>query len=377
MNQLVALGVQTPQINTLGSFMQGQQHAQALQKGEQDLRQGEMAMDAQKKAQAEHVLQLVGTASMHALGGNINGAPDPEKFEQGLDMLESQGFDVQGFRGKPQMAPIAAKASMTAFQQLSLAKSDRDFDFAMQKFEADMMQNDRQSGLEQQRLDLQRQGLKQKSALDVPSGYRPGANGSLEAIPGGPSDPNNPLNTRKVTAPLTATDKKAIFSAQDELPVLDNTITALKRALELNPDTSEGVGANQVGKYGSQLPESIRPGTADPTREYLDIMTAEAATQMSAVLKGATTDKELGIFMSIISDVSKPKAVRERALNRMIELAEGRKKVATDRISALQGDIQPGATSAPDTGEITSREAYDALPSGAEFMVGGKRFKKP
>lgn len=154
-------------------------------------------------------------------------------------------------------------------------------------------------------------------------------------------------------AVLTATDKKAIFAAEDELPQIDNTIATLSRAIELNPATSEGLGAGTVGQWGTYLPDALEPETAAPTREYQDIMTQEAATLMSETLKGATTDRELSIFMGIIGDVSKPKEVRQRALERMLQLAQRKKQTAQDRINQLRGGTyyQPQGGGQPSGGE--------------------------
>lgn len=129
MVQPIALGVQNPQINALGAFREGA----AAKAG----------LDASKREAAEKSLQLIGAASMHALGGDINGQADPGRFEEGLDMLESQGIDVSKFRGKPQMAAAAARASVSAIQQLQMAQDERQFELLMQKFGRDVMESDR------------------------------------------------------------------------------------------------------------------------------------------------------------------------------------------------------------------------------------------
>lgn len=136
----IALRAQAPDV--MNSFAQGQ--ATQLQ-----------VMEA-KRAQAEKSLQLIGAASMHALGGKLDGTPDPARYEEGLDMLQDMGIDVSKFRGKPQMANVAARASMTAMQQLQMAQDERQFEFAMEKFGRDMMEGDRAYGLAREKFDYQK-----------------------------------------------------------------------------------------------------------------------------------------------------------------------------------------------------------------------------
>lgn len=360
-NSLVALQAQAPDV--VGSFNQGAEAAQGrqmnqlrMQSVQQDMQNSEL--ESQRK-QAEQALQLVGAASMHALGGDLNGQADPARFEEGLDMLTDMGFDVSKFRGKPQMAASAARASMTAMQQIQAAQNAQELELAAQKFEAELA-----------------------GGTDVPSGYQK-APGGLQAIPGGPADPNNPLNAKKAGAPsLSATELKAVHTAEDELPNLDSSIAQLEKALELNDKAFTGLGASTRGTVGSKLPDSMVPDFvadrtgASATSEYEAIMTGEAATAMSAALKGATTDRELGIFMSIIGDVSKDRKVREGAIVRLLELAKAKRETAARRIGELRGS----ATAAPAEGEaseISTKEEYEALPSGAEFIFNGEVGIKP
>lgn len=161
------------------------------------------------------------------------------------------------------------------------------------------------------------------------------------------------IRTKGRDAVLTTPDKKAIFEAEDELPQIDNTLAVLQRALELNPQTAEGFGATSTGRFGTWLPDSMEPSAAGPTREYQDLMSLEAVKTMSETLKGASTDFEMRQFMEIIGDVNKPKHIRERALKRMMELAQRKKQVAEKRVNQLRsGDYyQPDQAPAQGGGE--------------------------
>lgn len=360
-NSLVALQSQAPDV--MGAFNQGAEAAQGrqmnslrMQAVKQDMQNSELE---QQRKQADYALQIIGSASMHALGGDINGKADPQRYEEALDMLHDVlGMDVEQYRGKSEFANTAARASMTTLQQIQAAKSEQDMELALKKFEADL------------------------ATSNVPSGYEK-VPGGLRAVPGGPADPNNPLNAKKAATPsLSATELKAVHSAEDELPNLDSSISQLERALELNDKAFSGFGASLRGGLGAKLPDGMVPDfVADPsgataTSEYEAIMTGEAATAMSAALKGATTDRELSIFIDIIGDVSKPPEVRRAAITRLLELARAKRETAARRIGELRGS----ATAAPAEGEaseISTKEEYDALPSGAEFIFNGEVGIKP
>jgi hypothetical protein len=142
---------------------------------------------------------------------------------------------------------------------------------------------------------------------------------------------------------LTTVDKKAIFDAEDKVPVLDNTITSLKSARDLNRETYHGRGAGIQGSIGSTLPDALvpdfiaEPEKAKKTAEFGKIMNLEAIKNMASTLKGATTDSELARFVDILSDPSTPPDIRERTIDRMIQLAEREKAVSGSRINDLRG----------------------------------------
>lgn len=124
MASLVALGVQNPQIDTMGSFAQGAQARQTF--------------DDNQITLARKGLENIGSIALGAMGGKLDGQVNPEQFEQGLDLLEQNGLDVSSFRGRPEVAPIAARASMSALDQLKTAQSEQDFKLAMDKFQLEM-----------------------------------------------------------------------------------------------------------------------------------------------------------------------------------------------------------------------------------------------
>ncbi len=176
----------------------------------------------------------------------------------------------------------------------------------------------------------------------------------------------------------SATDQKAIFAAEDELPAIDNTISTLGRALELNRQTYTGAGAGMKGMLGS----SGIPGTgmifdqqkAMATREFDQLMSFEAIKSMSALLKGATTEREMAEFQRLLGDPSTPPDIRERTISRMMTLAQRQKQIAEGRIDELRNraGLEP-RRSQQSGGERSTpapqqRQAVAAPPAAVEFL---------
>ena len=168
---------------------------------------------------------------------------------------------------------------------------------------------------------------------------------------------------------LQAADKKAIYEAEDDIPVLQGTIEALDRALELNEKAFTGYTAGGRAAIGSNLPDGAVPdwispkAGADATREFSQIMSKEAIASMSASLKGATTDFELRKFEKILSDPTTPTEIRKRTIERMKMLAERKLKINQARIDELKAGTyyQPDAPAAgqPPADEGNSLETIE------------------
>jgi len=123
-NSLVALGVQTPQINSIAQFDQSQGNA--------------INAKSAQMAQARQGLEWVGSMALGAMGGKMDGQADPEKWGQGLKMLAGQGVDasvIEALQSRPDLAPVIARASLDTMQQLSIARDERDYELALRKFD--------------------------------------------------------------------------------------------------------------------------------------------------------------------------------------------------------------------------------------------------
>lgn len=267
-------------------------------------------------------------------------------WEEGLDFLDQIGWglDTKPYRGKPELARLLVDASISATDRIRMAKDDREFQLSLQQLDRQLTSAAEASDLRRQSLDIQRQrlGLAEKAASDKA---------------------NKPPK-------LSTAELKAVHAAEDELPILDNSISQLERALELNDKAFSGFGAGVRGAIGSKVGDGWVPDEfadragAEATSEYGSVMTSEAVAAMSAALKGATTDTELQVFMDIISDVTKPPEVRKNAINRLLELARAKKETATKRIGELR-NAAPAESGRSDSGVEVGTE------DGGYRYIGG------
>lgn len=123
--QAMALGVNNPEINALSSLAAGQQARQSF--------------DMNNIQIAKAGLETIGSIALGAMGGDINGKPDPALFNQGLDYLAQQGIDVEQFRDRADLAPVIARSSMTALQQMQMAQDEKSYQLALDNFELEVM----------------------------------------------------------------------------------------------------------------------------------------------------------------------------------------------------------------------------------------------
>lgn len=212
-----------------------------------------------------------------------------------------------------------------------------------------------------------------------------------------------PLYTDPTRSTITATDRRAIHASEDENVNLEGTIEALNRAKELNASTFSGFGAGMRGRLGAKLPDALvpnviaEPGAANATVEWQNIMSPEAIKSMSATLTGATTNFELQKFEQILSDPSTPPDIRQRTIDRMLQLAERKRALNASRIQELRatgGQVPGGAVfneeggvediiagpQAPTLNEPQpqSEAEYQSLPPGTVYIApDGSRRVKP
>lgn len=167
-------------------------------------------------------------------------------------------------------------------------------------------------------------------------------------------DPKSPTGQKalfpRTDTPISATDKKAIMSAEDDVPRLNATIENVRRAMELNPQVYSGLGASARGWMGAKLPDGLVPDViANPkqgaaTAEWDQVMGQEAIKMMSETLKGASTDFEMKKFLGIAADTAQPPPVRQKAMERFTSLANEELALRKRRASELRSGeyFKPG-----------------------------------
>lgn len=168
---------------------------------------------------------------------------------------------------------------------------------------------------------------------------------------------------REDAATLTATDKKALWAAEDELPAIEGTIETLNRAMDLNKQTFTGVGADWAGYIGAKVPGGsyvFDKNKAENTVAFQDIMSLESINMMAESLKGATTNFELQEFKKILADPATPPSLREKTIKRMLTLAERVKGVKKQRINAISGQANEKPADDP------LNAAREAISRGAD-----------
>lgn len=166
---------------------------------------------------------------------------------------------------------------------------------------------------------------------------------------------------------ISASAQKAIFEAEDENAKLDDTIKAFERVRDLNGKIYTGFGAGGRAWLGTQfkdglVPDAIAdPETAQATEEWLSLMKPEAIKNMSATLKGATTDREMATFMKQIADPTTTPKTREALINRLFSLATRQREINQTRMDQLRGGgyFKPGGGQSNVTGSIPDGAARD------------------
>lgn len=188
-------------------------------------------------------------------------------------------------------------------------------------------------------------------------------------------DPTSPEGRKalfpKTDTPISATDKKAIFEAEDTIPGVKGTLENLSRAQELNGQTFSGVGAGARATVGANLPDWMVPDaiadkkTAVATQEWQKIMGPEALQAMASTLKGATTDFELRKFIEMLGDPATDPKVRAGVIKRMQVLAQRKLELAEGRVRDLRGGnyFKPGNNPTAPQAPAAAVEALKSNPS--------------
>jgi hypothetical protein len=177
-------------------------------------------------------------------------------------------------------------------------------------------------------------------------------------------DPRSPEGMKllypKTDNPISAGDKKAIMSAEDDVPRLKATIDNITEAKALNPHVFSGYGASMRGAIGDKLPDwAVPDGFADKKRseatsKWDQIMGQEAIQMMAETLKGASTDFEMKKFLNIAADTSRSPKVREAAMDRFLKLGNDELSLRQRRISEIKSQtyFKPEGAQKPQAAQV-------------------------
>lgn len=211
--------------------------------------------------------------------------------------------------------------------------------------------------------DKIRDDARQREALALQMGLKPNTERYNKFVAGGGYEE---------AGKISPSDRKAITDAEDQIPSIEGTVASLRRAKALNNKTYTGQSAEMLGHLGTSAPAAWKflnfdTERANNTREFGQIMSMEAITAMSQTLKGATTDTEMARFMKIMGDPTTPPAIRERTIDRMLDLAEKRETLMKGRVRELRGPGDPTGSGTPAAQAPASRQQAPAFsPSQLE-----------
>jgi hypothetical protein len=284
------------------------------------------------------------------LGGFGGGGLSPMLMAAGAGLLGGQGWGgaIQGGMAAQQAQRKDMLQNLLLRQRL---QSDaRDFAFRQDEAKRAQTNADRMFGLQQAQFNRR----------EEPENVR--------AVRAAGIDPTSPEGRKalfpRTDTPISATDKKEIIKAEDDVPRLEATIRNMQRAKELNPQVYEGFGASMRGSLGAKAPDWLVPDVlANPkagkaTAEWDQIMGQEAIQMMGETLKGASTDFEMRKFLGIAADTSLPGDTRKNAMDRFLALANDELALRKRRAKEIRG----GTYFKPEGGGAVEPAAPAALP---------------
>jgi hypothetical protein len=158
---------------------------------------------------------------------------------------------------------------------------------------------------------------------------------------------------REDAQPLTATDKKAILEADEQVSTNQNAIGLIDQALKINDQANSGFAASTRATAGNYLPDWMvpdkisSPESSQATTEYDNLVQTQALQQLKTIFGGNPTEGERAILLELQASSSKPPAVRENILKRAKELASKRLEFNQQRANELRGGTyyKPGGGS--------------------------------
>lgn len=143
---------------------------------------------------------------------------------------------------------------------------------------------------------------------------------------------------------LTAVDKKAILEADEMVAVNEGAINALKQAKALSPSANAGWFSGTRATLGANLPDWLvpddyvsSPESSVATQDFDNAIVGQALTQLKAIFGGAPTEGERKILLDLQGSSNLQPEVREKIIDRAIEMAERRLEFNRSRAEDMRG----------------------------------------
>jgi hypothetical protein len=161
---------------------------------------------------------------------------------------------------------------------------------------------------------------------------------------------------REDAQPLTATDKKAILEADDQVEAAKNSIANLDEALRLSPKAYDG----KTASFRGGITSSFGSEAGEATESLNNVVTTNALNSMKAVFGSNPTEGERQILLEVQGSADKPQKVREDIYARAKVFMANRLKFNQQRADSLRG----GSFYKPPGNGQTGGAANAAAPSG-------------
>lgn len=142
---------------------------------------------------------------------------------------------------------------------------------------------------------------------------------------------------------LTATDKKAILEADEQVQLNQQAIDALTKAKELSPHANQGWFAAARATLSNNLPDMLvpdvisSPESGQATSNLDNAVVGSALTQLKSIFGGNPTEGERKILLELQGSSSQPDAVRQDIYNRALDMAQRRLEFNRQRAVQLRG----------------------------------------
>lgn len=147
--------------------------------------------------------------------------------------------------------------------------------------------------------------------------------------------------------PMTATDRKAVMDADQNIANYDFAIKQMQRALDINDKALAGAGAGTWSSVQNAVGMGSQRTLA--TAELENILSRQAIEDMAKTLKGASTDKEMFKFIELAGDPSTPRELRRRYLTAAITKLNMYRAVEERQSNEIRGGTYYKPRTADDT----------------------------